>query len=228
MGYNGGVNKRGYYRRNNGMYKKSSYKSGEKLMGGLISGGLSLLFSLPNINIESTQFNKQNPKEINLKRFRTKKIMYCIITLLCPICTILTYEMARWWMFFAVILWGVIEMIFALSINIGEDFDEKYIIQPENYTKTLDTISKILIFSKYILIITLILNTLPFIVDLLDTIGIYRMHEPFTIITTVTIFSRMYLLFLQITTIMDESKRLNITIKNCIKKVVQPSQHTIQ
>jgi hypothetical protein len=32
MGYNGGINKRGYYRRNNGMYKKSSSKFGEKLL----------------------------------------------------------------------------------------------------------------------------------------------------------------------------------------------------
>ena len=43
MGYNGGVNKRGYYRRNHGMYKKSSYRSGEKILSGIILGGLGLL-----------------------------------------------------------------------------------------------------------------------------------------------------------------------------------------
>lgn len=43
MGYNGGINKRGYYRRNHGMYRKSSYRSGEKILSGLILGGLGLV-----------------------------------------------------------------------------------------------------------------------------------------------------------------------------------------
>lgn len=43
MGYNGGVNKRGYYRRYHGMYRKSSYRSGEKILSGLIISGLGLI-----------------------------------------------------------------------------------------------------------------------------------------------------------------------------------------
>lgn len=43
MGYNGGINKRGYYRRYHGMYRKSSYRSGEKILSGLILGGLGLV-----------------------------------------------------------------------------------------------------------------------------------------------------------------------------------------
>ena len=43
MGYNGGINKRGYYRRNHGMYKKSSYRTGERLLGNIFSGGIGLL-----------------------------------------------------------------------------------------------------------------------------------------------------------------------------------------
>lgn len=43
MGYNGGINKRGYYRRYHGMYRKSSYRSGEKILSGLILGGLELI-----------------------------------------------------------------------------------------------------------------------------------------------------------------------------------------
>lgn len=43
MGYNGGINKRGYYRRNHGMYRKSSYRSGEKILSGLLLGGLGLV-----------------------------------------------------------------------------------------------------------------------------------------------------------------------------------------
>ena len=45
MGYNGGINKRGYYRRYHGMYRKSSYRSGEKILSGLIIGGLKLIFT---------------------------------------------------------------------------------------------------------------------------------------------------------------------------------------
>lgn len=43
MGYNGGINKRGYYRRYHGMYRKSSGRSGEKILSGLILGGLGLV-----------------------------------------------------------------------------------------------------------------------------------------------------------------------------------------
>lgn len=43
MGYNGGINKRGYYRRYHGMYRKSSGRSGEKIVSGLILGGLGLI-----------------------------------------------------------------------------------------------------------------------------------------------------------------------------------------
>ena len=42
MGYNGGINKRGYYRRYHGMYRKSSGRSGEKILSGLILGVLGL------------------------------------------------------------------------------------------------------------------------------------------------------------------------------------------
>ena len=43
MGYNGGTNKRGYYRRNHGMYSKSSYRSGEKFLSNFLLGALGLL-----------------------------------------------------------------------------------------------------------------------------------------------------------------------------------------
>lgn len=42
MGYNGGINKRGYHRRYYG-YSKSHYRSGEKIFSGIILGGLGLL-----------------------------------------------------------------------------------------------------------------------------------------------------------------------------------------
>lgn len=42
MGYNGGINKRGYYRRHYG-YSKSHYRSGERIFSGIILGGLGLL-----------------------------------------------------------------------------------------------------------------------------------------------------------------------------------------
>lgn len=48
MGYNGGINKRGYYRRQNGMYKKSSYRYGEKILSNFIKVGIGLITDVAN------------------------------------------------------------------------------------------------------------------------------------------------------------------------------------
>ena len=48
MGYNGGINKRGYYRRQNGMYKKSSYRYGEKILSNFIKVGIGLITAVVN------------------------------------------------------------------------------------------------------------------------------------------------------------------------------------
>lgn len=63
MGYNGGINKRGYYRRYHGMYRKSSYRSGEKILSGLIIGGLGL------ISIAASSIS--NPKGTSTRKRKT-------------------------------------------------------------------------------------------------------------------------------------------------------------
>lgn len=68
MGYNGGTNKRGYYRRFNNMQSKSAYKSGEKILQNSILCSLGLvalagkavmdMAENPNIPAEVTVFNR--------------------------------------------------------------------------------------------------------------------------------------------------------------------------
>ena len=60
MGYNGGINKRGYYRRYHGMYRKSSYRSGEKILSSLIIGGLEL--------ISTAASSTSNPKGTSIRK----------------------------------------------------------------------------------------------------------------------------------------------------------------
>lgn len=62
MGYNGGINKRGYYRRYHGMYRKSSYRSGEKILSSLIIGGLEL--------ISTAASSTSNPKGTSIVKER--------------------------------------------------------------------------------------------------------------------------------------------------------------
>lgn len=221
MGYNGGINKRGYYRRNNGMYKKSSSKFGEKLIGNIIGSGLSLLFSPSDLNLETTQINQETPRKINIRRFKIKKIICCIITVLCPICTILTYELAEWWMFFSVLLWGIIELSFILYLTIEEDIKTKYIINAQELDLVTQTIKQTKNIIKYSLIITLILDTAPFILVLLDIIGYYYMYNDFTNITTILIILKMVMVCISIPGFHEKYEKLNNALRKCVKKSAQ-------
>lgn len=217
MGYNGGVNKRGYYRRNNGMYKKSSYKSGERLIGNIIASGIGLLCSFSDLNIDSTQIEKQPPKEINIKKIKTKTIICNVIIFLCPIFTILTYEYANWRIFFAVFLWGIIEIVSSNFLTLGNDFCNKYKINLKDREITIKTIRHTHNISKIVLCISMILNTLPFLIDSLETKNDFT-HESFTIFTTILIVFRIIWLSIIVKTIHNENKRLEDIIQNCISK----------
>ena len=68
MGYNGGTNKRGYYRRFNGMQSKSTYKSGEKILENAILGSLGLV-ALAGKAVVDLAKNAPMPTENNRKHF---------------------------------------------------------------------------------------------------------------------------------------------------------------
>lgn len=63
----------------------------------------------------------------------------------------------------------------------------------------------------------MILNTLPFLIDSLETKNDFT-HESFTIFTTILIVFRIIWLSIIVNTIHNENKKLEDIIQNCISK----------
>lgn len=121
MGYNGGTNKRGYYRHVNGMYSKSSYKSGSRIFTNTILGGLGLLASAGSALSTSSEDlsldNCRTPKHFNPKKQRIKFILWGIIAILCPIGSFVTFELTDMWLSICVLIFGFIETMIAVGIT---------------------------------------------------------------------------------------------------------------
>lgn len=126
MGYNGGTNKQGYYRRYHGMYSKSSYRSGEKILSNFIFGSLGLLAATGKAVVDMAN-DAPTPTDVDRKHFspkdnKLKSIICGIFILLCPIMGFITFEFYDWWIFCSVLLFGVIELIPSLlSGGIDQD-----------------------------------------------------------------------------------------------------------
>lgn len=171
MGYNGGINKRGYYRRNNGMYSKSSMKYGNKILTNFISGGISLLSIFANTSTSNTtNYYDATTEHFNPKKERIKYIVCSTLAILSPILGFYLYVFMDWWMFFSVILSLLLEFVFcAIIIRFNDEKnDELYLNQThyyiysdeiENFTKEYKINFKIL---KGLSITLLILNLYPF------------------------------------------------------------------
>lgn len=182
MGYNGGINKRGYHRRKNGMYSKSSMKSGSKILSDSIFLGLGLL-SLAGKAITDIANNSPTStitKEIHFspKKQRRKFIIYAILAILCPIAGCLTYIFADWFMFFSVVFWGFIEIcictyFFLATEKHAPDLDKIYYI----YEDEKDTVSKEceinLQLFKIPSIILFVLNLYPILLYIKESCEIY-------------------------------------------------------
>lgn len=144
MGYNGGVNKRGYYRRNHGMYSKSSIKSGSRILSNIFLGGLGMMISLGNslsedsnsgLAVQKTKVKHFNPMD------QTKKfIIYGIIAILCPIAGFFLFVYANWWIFFSVLICGFIETVICFSIIPGKTNNYIYTSEVENVKKGVEVI----------------------------------------------------------------------------------------
>lgn len=119
MGYNGGLNKRGYYRRNNGMHSKSSIKSGTKLVTDIFFGGLGLIATLGNSSLDKSnnlvKLQNNKVKHFNPLHQRIKYIILGIFAILCPITGITLFKIASWWIFFCVLVCGSIETIICIT-----------------------------------------------------------------------------------------------------------------
>lgn len=178
MGYNGGINKRGYYRRNHGMFSKSSYRSGEKILSNLIIGGLGLLdfgFSpLFDIADSSPNLTTEKNRPHNPRSVQTKYLVCGILSLICPIAGILTYIYAYWMLFFSLLVFGGIGFLISLfTISLGDTFYAHQVHGEYLYRDEIDTLKgeyqKILKIHIVFRIISAILNLYPFIFILYDS-----------------------------------------------------------
>lgn len=165
MGYNGGTNKRGYYRRNNGMYSKSSMKSGSRIFTNFLLGSIGLIGSLGKALLEESNnisdVKSTNNKQSNPKQEKIKYIIFFIIAILCPIIGYILFYYANWSMFFSILIFGFIETIMCLiTIPILNENNPIYKTQNGSNIKKR-TINII----RCIYITLFILNLYPFISD---------------------------------------------------------------
>lgn len=167
MGYNGGTNKRGYYRRYNGMYSKSSVKSGSKLITNTILGGLGLISTIgaaiADSSIDSPAADDFKEKHFSAIKQRRKLIIGGILALLCPVAGFITFQYAYWWMFCSVLLFGFIELLIIFSIttvegHISNEINYIYENEIESTTKACKTNRIIL---RVLTILLFVLNLYP-------------------------------------------------------------------
>lgn len=185
MGYNGGTNKRGYYRRNHGMYSKSSYKSGEKILSNTILGGLGLIAAagsaLAGASDSLPTDIDRTPKHFDVKKQNRQFIGWGIIALLCPIAGFLTFEYADFWMFFSVLLFGFLETVIVVAIstpavNAWHEKDYIYEDEVDSTAKNCKKNRRILI-GLYIALF--ILNLYPIGLFIIDCLDVFRkVHFP--------------------------------------------------
>lgn len=180
MGYNGGINKRGYYKRGHGMYSKAADKSVEKILTNIILVGLGLLKIGVRTSADIADKLQTNidtkTKHFSPKQQRTKIYIWGIIALLCPIGGFLAFTYADWWMFFCVIVFGCFETFAIEHISQRERsswHDKDYIYEEEikSVQTECKTNRKILI-ALYISLF--ILNLYPIALYILDSIDIFN------------------------------------------------------
>lgn len=179
MGYNGGTNKRGYYRRYHGMYSKSSYRSGEKILSNFLFGGLGLLAAgasalsdladnAPgNFGSERTHFSPNQQL--------AKYIICGILALACPIGSFATFTFEFWPIFFSILLFGIIEIIpCALVCSLHTELTFSHYYYKDEIDSLIPACKKNLKILMGLLIALLVLNLYPIVYLILDlTIGGY-------------------------------------------------------
>ncbi len=165
MGYNGGTNKRGYYRRNHGMNSKSSMKYGSNFLANIFSGGLELVDALGR---SSLGFSSEIPnlEDIKIKHFnpihqRIKYIIFGIIAILCPILGCILFEFFNWWIFFSVLICGFIETCICLPMTFTNRKNNYIYKDEEQYVKKICRGNLNIL--RVLFIILFILNLYPFL-----------------------------------------------------------------
>lgn len=165
MGYNGGLNKRGYYRRNHGMIHKSSMNFGSKILTNIFGGGLSLTGTLGRSLLEESNkcpdLENKKVKHFNPIRQRFKYIILGTIAILCPILGFVLYEFFNWWIFFSILICGFIETAICISMTIPNGKNNFIYKEEEQYVKK--ACNGNLNILRVLFIILFVLNLYPFL-----------------------------------------------------------------
>ena len=176
MGYNGGINKRGYYRRYNGMYSKSSNRSGSKLLSNTVLGGLGLLgagvSALSELADSAPEIAKSDYKHFSPNRQLVKYIICGIVALLCPIASFATFTFAFWPIFFSLLLFGIIEIIpCAASFSLENDLTYGTYYYQNEVDEIISKCKRNIKIHIGFLITLFILNLYPVVYFILDFSG---------------------------------------------------------
>lgn len=202
MGYNGGVNKRGYYRRFHGMYSKSSSNFGQKILTNTILCGLGMLSAIgsdvTNSDNDISEFHQQKSKHFSAKEQRFQIITWGIIACLCPIMGMLKYEYAGWWIFFSVLVFGFIELAICshlTNIQNGNNIDFIYEKEVEKNKKQCAVNKKILLSLFIVLFILNLYPILQYILYHVDSGRLKGWDGGETLVPFILVFIKLFLNF---------------------------------
>lgn len=178
MGYNGGVNKRGYYRRFNGGASKSSFNAGSKIFDKCLFGWTSLVKSTDNSSRQSFLLNE----ECIWRHYNPKlQILECIVLSIfafgCSIGGILMFLLEEWPIFLTIAVFGFLEWFFLIGMGwLDEDVLAfyknngaiSYYIYDDEIETSLNHCNKIVNLQKAIYVVSFLLNMYPIVFLIID------------------------------------------------------------
>lgn len=153
------------------MASKSSYKSGSRILTNTIFGGLGLIAAIgKEISSSSTSDSldilNAKPEHFSPQKQKLRFILLGAAALMCPIIGCIVFEVADWWMFFSVLVFGFFEM--AIVVFILPYGDTKYYIYEDEKDIVDIKCKRNLIILRALFIVLLIFNLYPLILLILD------------------------------------------------------------
>lgn len=160
MGYNGGINKRGYYRRNNGMYSKSASKKTGKIVGDTFATGIGLFSALGSLPNEAINKCVSEPKQLDMTSNEFSFFVRTIIAIMCPILGFYFCYFEYWSLTSSLILFGAIEFLVFVAINVFPyDLQNEYYFERSLFHIQMNHSRKIILGGLIVNSILALLNT---------------------------------------------------------------------
>lgn len=179
MGYNGGINKRGYYRRNHNMISKSSVNFGMRVMDKALFGWTKALKSNSKGRSYCSSPLVRKAQHFNPKRQKCDYIIWGIFAVSCPIVGILLFFLEDWCVFFTIAIFGFVEFMFLVWLGIFEKealefYDNHpfiyYYLYQDEVEQVVVEVNKNIKLQKVILLTVFVLNLYPIVFLLIDLI----------------------------------------------------------